>query len=63
MWVRLGVPGFSIAQASHIRIVTEAALPMKIDGEPFMQEPSEIVIEFKNRASMIFNHSKAKNEC
>jgi hypothetical protein len=56
MWVRLGVPGHSIAQASHIRIVTEATLPMKIDGEPFMQPPTEIVIEFKNNACMVYNH-------
>ena len=53
MWLQLGIKGNTIAQPSKIRIVTDAPLPMQVDGEPCMLGPSEIIIDLKNKASMI----------
>jgi diacylglycerol kinase (ATP) len=53
MWLQMGAHGDCIAQASKIRIVTDAPLHMQVDGEPCILQPSEIVIDLKNKASMI----------
>lgn len=45
--------GDHIAQASKIRIVTDIPLPMQVDGEPVLLQPSEIIIERKNQVNMI----------
>ncbi len=49
----MGAHGDCITQASKIRIVTNSPLPMQVDGEPCILQSSEIVIELKNKASMI----------
>lgn len=49
----MGIHGDRIAQASKIRIVTDSSLPMQVDGEPCLLQPSEIQIDLKNQASMI----------
>ena len=49
----MGRPGDKIGQAQKIYLKTKESLPMQIDGEPVLLEPSEITISLKNRALMI----------
>jgi diacylglycerol kinase (ATP) len=58
----LGQSGTLIAQASRVRIVTSAPLPMQVDGEPCLMEPCEICIEKRNQAHMIHNSQQWNND-
>jgi hypothetical protein len=42
--LQIGGHGDPIAQPSRVRIVTTESLPMQVDGEPFLLQPSEIII-------------------
>lgn len=53
MMIQIGVTGDTIAQAKSIKIVTSASLPMQVDGEACLLQPSEIRINLKNKANMI----------
>ena len=53
MFLQLGVSGDCVAQASKIRIVTECALPMQVDGEPCLLQASEILIDKLSQSLMI----------
>lgn len=55
MWLQVGAHGDTIAQASKVKIVTNSPLPMQVDGEPCMLEPSEILIDLKNQSTMIIH--------
>lgn len=53
MFLQLGGSGDCVAQPNKIRIVTECALPMQVDGEPCLLQASEILIEKNNQSLMI----------
>lgn len=48
-----------IAQCSQMRIKTTAPAAVQIDGEPSLQQPCEITIEFFNRVNMLTNSKTA----
>lgn len=45
-----------------IKLRTLRALPMEIDGEPFLLGPCQITISLKNQARMIATHTSQANE-
>ena len=60
MFLQMGGHGDCITQARKIRIVTNYPLPMQVDGEPVLLQPSEKIIEHKNQANMILASEENK---
>jgi len=50
--------GKRLAQASTVKIINTKAIPVQVDGEPWLMPPTETVITHHGQASMLFN---AKN--
>mmetsp|Transcript_12340 Transcript_12340/g.32558 ORF Transcript_12340/g.32558 Transcript_12340/m.32558 type:complete len:174 (+) Transcript_12340:1752-2273(+) len=42
-----------LCQCTSISITTKVKLPMQVDGEPFLQEPSRVVVTHKDQATML----------
>jgi len=51
--LQLGGTGMAVCQAKKVEIETTRAVPMQVDGEPLMINPSIITVEFFNSASML----------
>lgn len=41
--------GIKLAQGKKIEIINPHLSPMQIDGEPWLQEPSKLILEKKGR--------------
>ena len=54
----MGGKGDPIGQACTVRIVTSSPMPMQVDGEPVLFQAGEIIINLKNKASMISANEK-----
>jgi len=50
--LQLGGTGESVCQARKVEIETSRAVPMQVDGEPLMINPSTITIQFFNQAML-----------
>jgi hypothetical protein len=51
--LQLGGTGEAVCQARKVEIETTRAVPMQVDGEPLLMNPSTINIEFFNSANML----------
>jgi len=51
--LQLGGTGEAVCQAKKVEIETTRAVPMQVDGEPLMMNPSNITIEYLNSAIML----------
>jgi len=51
--LQLGGTGEAVCQAKKVEIETTRAVPMQVDGEPLMMNPSTITIEYMNSANML----------
>jgi hypothetical protein len=47
MLLPLGCNGISLGQIKTARIITNGYLPIQVDGEPVLFQPSEIIINIK----------------
>lgn len=43
------VKGIRIAQGKKLEIINPHTTPMQVDGEPWLQEPSHIILEKRGR--------------
>lgn len=65
--IRIGIKCHFVIQGSHIKIRMNSELPVQVDGEPWIQAPSDIVVlrsalkvSFTNQQCVIHTHSKQK---
>ncbi|KNC78490.1 hypothetical protein SARC_09083 [Sphaeroforma arctica JP610] len=58
----IGKKGHRIGQGSVLQITTDIALPMQIDGEPWLQSPCQIKIKFHNQARVLQPESPVQTE-
>lgn len=56
--LQLGFAGISIAQCTKVFIQTNRTIAMQVDGEPFMLEPSKILLYFHKSSSILRNVGK-----
>jgi len=49
-----------IGQGNHIKVKLLQKLPIQVDGEPWLQEPSNIDISFYNQAKMLYKSSESR---
>ena len=58
--LNIGGTGESVCQAKKVEIETSIAVPMQVDGEPFLVNPIKMNVEFFNSADML---TKKKTSC
>lgn len=54
--------GIRIAQGSYIRITVSKALPVQVDGEPWIQSPGQIIISAAGPKVCMLRKSKSKQK-
>ncbi|CCD72614.1 Putative diacylglycerol kinase K06A1.6 [Caenorhabditis elegans] len=56
--LQMGGKGERIAQCSRVRVITNKAIPMQVDGEPCLLAPSIITLGFHSKVPMLKREKK-----
>ena len=55
--------GYRLGQGSTVNITSRKALPVQVDGEPFMLAPSVTTVTFKNQGFHFLGDTTAPSAC